>query len=70
MLLPLGACDKSKPGTNVALADGGGGQQPGGPGADGKAPHEVERGPIEKIQIAASITGVRISVSKVEKARP
>jgi hypothetical protein len=55
---PLTACNKNKPSTNVAIADDGTG--PGEPGraAGDVADRDVAQGPIQKIQVTASITGV------------
>lgn len=55
---PLAGCGKNKPSTNVALADGGS-----GPGEAGRIPsngedRDVVHGPIQKIQVNASITGI------------
>jgi hypothetical protein len=58
-LTPLTACNKSRPSTNVSIADGEGA----GPGEPGRAPgdaadRDVARSDIQKIQVTASITGV------------
>jgi len=56
---PLASCSKNSPGTNVKLAGEG---EPGGPGAgDGTETKQIAQGrsgPVEKIEIRASATGV------------
>lgn len=58
---PLSGCSKNKPSTNISLSDGSGdaGEPGRGLGGGGGGNQEAVRGSIQKIQVTASVTGIR-----------